>query len=168
MLCSTWNYYMKKVILRKCSCSYCKKKREHFLIADPGAAHVTSREGRQRSPTPTEMFGLRLGRFNCTAAGVVYVITCQLALLQVVHRRNWSKACVSFRGTPAFSGGFQTEPSLPGGWVPRGRTIKSTWTQPSPWHANVCGRRNGNTTARRKTSHFPAWYTRPQGLEHWF
>ena len=43
-----------------------------FLAIDLGAAHVTSREGPQRSPTPTEK-----GRFDCTAAGVVYVITCQ-------------------------------------------------------------------------------------------
>ena len=33
---------------------------------------------------------------------------------------------------PAFSGGFQTELPLPGGWVPRGRTLQSFRTQPGP------------------------------------
>lgn len=28
MLCSTWNYYMKKAFLEKRSCSYCKNKRD--------------------------------------------------------------------------------------------------------------------------------------------
>ena len=32
-------------------------QREPFSSTDPGAAHLTSQEGRQRSPTPTEMFG---------------------------------------------------------------------------------------------------------------
>ena len=32
-------------------------QREHFLAIDPGAAYVTSREGQQKTPTPTEMFG---------------------------------------------------------------------------------------------------------------
>ena len=45
-------------------------QREPFLATDPGAAHATSQVGRQRSATPAEMF-------DCTAAGVVYVITCQ-------------------------------------------------------------------------------------------
>ena len=40
------------------------------------------------------------------------------ALLQAVHWRNRSKAFGSFRGTPEFSGGFQTEPPLPGGGFP--------------------------------------------------
>ena len=32
-------------------------QREPFLATDPGAAHATSQEGRQRSATPAEMFG---------------------------------------------------------------------------------------------------------------
>ena len=51
-------------------------QREHFLAMDPGAAHVTPRE---RTATVTNFNeDVRLnGRFDCTAAGVVYVITCQ-------------------------------------------------------------------------------------------
>ena len=33
------------------------RQREPFLATDPGAAHATSQEGRQRSATPAEMFG---------------------------------------------------------------------------------------------------------------
>ena len=40
------------------------------------------------------------------------------ALSQAVHWRNRSKAFGSFRGTPTFSGAFQTEPLLPGGGFP--------------------------------------------------
>ena len=80
----------------------------------------------ERTTTVTNANGdIRLkGRFDCTAADVVYVITCQRC--QAVHWRNRSKAFGSFRGTPSFSGGLQTEPPLPGRWFPHGRTFQST------------------------------------------
>ena len=79
----------------------------------------------ERTTTVTNANGdIRLkGRFDCTTAGVVYVITCQRC--QAVHWRNQSKAFGSFRGTPSFSGGLQTEPPLPGRWFPHGRTVQS-------------------------------------------
>ena len=62
---------------------------------------------------------------RCSAKGTIqlYCCWCSLcdhvpALLKAIHWRNWSKACGSFRGTPAFSGAFQTEPPYQGGGFP--------------------------------------------------
>ena len=97
-------------------------QREHFLPQTPVPhmwLHGKDGNGHQRQR-------------RCSAKGTVrlYCGWCSLchhvpALLQAVHWRNRSKAFGSFRGTPAFSVGFQTEPPLSWGWVPRGRTLQS-------------------------------------------
>ena len=78
-------------------------QRKPFLATDPGAAHATSQEGRQRSATPAEMFAKGMVQLYCGWCSLRYHVP---ALSQAIHWRNRSKAFGSFRGRPSFSGGL--------------------------------------------------------------
>ena len=87
-------------------------QRELYLAIDPVAAHVTFTG---RTATVTNASGdVRLkGRFDCTAAGVVYVITCQRCYKMYIGETGrrlsdrFGNTCVQWRvsnRTPATRG----------------------------------------------------------------
>ena len=108
------------------------------------------------------------GRFGCTAAGVVYVITCQRChklYIGETGRRLSDRFGEHLRSVE----GFKKNPRYQGGGFP----VTEHFNLPDHnqvHDTSVCGeaseRRSANTTTRGKATHFQAGHTSPRGLEH--
>ena len=101
-----------------------------FFATDPGAAHATSQEGRKATVSNANGDVRLKGQFDCTAAGVVYVIAhkrCHKQYIGETSRRLSDRFGEHLRSVE----GFKQKPRYQGGGFPWSNTSISLTTTKS-------------------------------------